>query len=208
MSAALLATTKKRRREQTREKLLASALDVFARNGYERATVDQIVREAGFSKGAFYVHFGSKEDLFFAMLEARLTALQDVLRQTLDTTQSVAENERRILGTLFAQDRKESKWRALFLEFAAHAARNERVGEKLRDLYQRWHTFTVEMLETGRQAGTVRTDIDVNFMASVIVALIEGSLTQMRLAPDYMRLDKRLDQLSELLGAWLEPPTP
>ena len=43
---------------------MEAALGVFARHGYERATVDEIVREAGYSKGAFYVHFESKEDLF------------------------------------------------------------------------------------------------------------------------------------------------
>lgn len=204
MTAVTEATTKKRRREETRERLLESAVGVFARHGYERATVDEIVREAGFSKGAFYVHFESKEDLFFAMLEGRLAQIQDTLRQTMDTTLSVAENERRMLQAIYARDAEERKWGALFLEFAAHAARNARIREKLTDLYRRWHDFTVEMLEAGRKAGKVRDDVDIDFMASVIVAIIEGSLTQMRLAPDHVRLDKRVGQLSQLLGDWLE----
>lgn len=51
-------------------------LSVFARNGCDRATVDEIVRAAGFSKGAFYVRFNTKEDLFWAMLEDRATSMQ------------------------------------------------------------------------------------------------------------------------------------
>jgi len=204
MTAVTEATTKKRRREETREKLLESALGVFATHGYERATVDEIVRDAGLSKGAFYVHFESKEDLFFAMLEGRLAEIQEALRQTLDTTQSVAENERRILQAIYAQDARERKWGALFLEFAAHAPRNQKVRKKLADLYRRWHDFTVEMLKSGRKAGRVRDDVDIDFMASVIVAIIEGSLTQMRLAPEHVRLDRRVDQLAQLLGDWLE----
>ena len=205
MAKAASTSTKKRRREETRQKLLESAFTVLATHGYERATVDEIVREAGFSKGAFYVHFESKEDLFWAMLEGRIDYLQDTMRQALDTTQSVAENQRRVLEAIFALDREDKHWPALFVEFVAHAARNERVREKLQEMYRRWHSFTVELLEEGRKAGRVREDIDIDFMASVTMALIEGSLMQSRLAPKPVRLDAMVEPLSRLLGDWLEP---
>ena len=205
MATVAAPVTKKRRREETRQKLLDSAFSVFATHGYERATVDEIVRDAGFSKGAFYVHFESKDDLFWAMLEGRIEYLQETMRGALDTTQSVADNERRILEAIFALDKKDKHWPALFVEFVAHAARNERVREKLHEMYQRWHRFTVEMLEAGRKAGRVREDLDIEFMASVTMALIEGSLMQSRLAPESVSLDKMVEPLSRLLGEWLEP---
>ncbi len=205
MATAPGTATKKRRREETREKLLQSALTVFATHGYERATVDEIVRDAGFSKGAFYVHFESKEDLFWAMLEGRIDYLQDAMRGAMDTTQSVADNQRRILEAIFALDKKDKHWPALFVEFVAHAARNERVREKLNEMYQRWHRFSVEMLEEGRAAGRVRKDLDLDFIASVTMALIEGSLMQSRLAPESVSLDKMVEPLARLLGDWLEP---
>ncbi|HSP53971.1 MAG TPA: TetR/AcrR family transcriptional regulator, partial [Dehalococcoidia bacterium] len=166
---------------------------------------DEIVRDAGFSKGAFYVHFESKEDLFWAMLEGRIDYLQDAMRGAMDTTQSVADNQRRILEAIFALDKQDKHWPALFVEFVAHAARNERVREKLNEMYQRWHRFTVEMLEEGRTAGRVRNDLDLDFIASVTMALIEGSLMQSRLAPDSVRLDAMVEPLARLLGDWLEP---
>ena len=205
MATAAEPVTKKRRREETRQKLIDSALTVFATHGFERATVDEIVRDAGFSKGAFYVHFESKEDLFWAMLEGRIETLQETMRGALDTTQSVADNERRILEAIFALDKKDKHWPALFVEFVAHAARNEKVREKLHEMYRRWHSFTVEMLEEGRKAGRVRTDMELDFMASVTMALIEGSLMQSRLAPKPVRLDDMVEPLARLLGDWLEP---
>src|SRR3990170_1618322 len=195
----------RRRGEETRERLTEAASAVFARHGFERATVDEIVREAGFSKGAFYVHFESKEDLFWAMLEGRIDNLQDTMRDALDTTQSVADNERRILEAVFALDKNDKHWPALFVEFIAHAARNDRVREKLHEMYRRLHRFTVEMLEEGRRTGRVRTDLDIDFMASVTMALVEGSLMQSRLAPESVSLDKMIEPLSRLLGDWLEP---
>lgn len=57
-----------------REELLAAALQVFARRGYREASVDEIAAEAGYSKGALYWHFSSKEELFTALIEERIDA--------------------------------------------------------------------------------------------------------------------------------------
>jgi AcrR family transcriptional regulator len=196
---------KRRRREETRQKLLDAAFSVFAHNGFERATVDEIVREAGYSKGAFYVHFESKEDLFWAMLEERISGVQETLREAVDIDLPVAENQRRILEAIFALDREDPAWPALFMEFAAHAGRNPKVRDRLGEMYRRWHIFTVQLLTTAKEAGKVRKDLDVEFTASAIIALMEGTLIQSRLTPDDVRPQALIEPLSELLAAWLEP---
>jgi TetR/AcrR family fatty acid metabolism transcriptional regulator len=53
----------------TRERILDGALDVFARKGYHRALVDDIVRASGTSKGAVYHHFPNKEAVFVALVD-------------------------------------------------------------------------------------------------------------------------------------------
>ncbi len=193
------ATKKRRSREETRQKLLESALQVFARNGYERATVDEIVREAGFSKGAFYVHFETKEDLFWEMLEERISAQQDMFRQTLDGSQSVAENERRILEQAFNMD-AHPLGPAVILEFTAHGMRNKKVRDQLAKMYERWHSFVRETLEAGRELGIVRKDVDVKLLASTMMALFEGSMIQSHFAPEDLRLDRQVGDLSSLIA--------
>src|SRR3954471_23906747 len=64
-----------------REALLQAALEVFAERGYTGASVDQIAERAGYSKGALYWHFPSKDDVFFALLEERIDR---PWRQTID----------------------------------------------------------------------------------------------------------------------------
>src|SRR2546421_5048512 len=59
---------------QARDALLTAALRVFARRGYREAGVDEIVAEAGYSKGALYWHFSGKEELLMALLEERIDA--------------------------------------------------------------------------------------------------------------------------------------
>src|SRR5919198_6132991 len=55
-----------------REELLEAAARVFAEKGFQAASVDEIAERAGFSKGAVYWHFESKDDLFFALLAERI----------------------------------------------------------------------------------------------------------------------------------------
>src|SRR5271163_1398225 len=57
------------RTDATRRKLLAAAENIFARTGYEAARLEDIAAAAGYTRGAFYANFDSKEDIFFAMLE-------------------------------------------------------------------------------------------------------------------------------------------
>jgi len=57
------------KRGNARERILQAALEVFARKGYHRAIVDDIVRASGTSKGAVYHHFPTKEALFLALVD-------------------------------------------------------------------------------------------------------------------------------------------
>src|SRR5436305_368181 len=73
-----------------REALLEAALQVFAERGYRDSSVDDIAERAGYSKGALYWHFSSKDDLFFALLEERIDR---PWRETIDLLES-AEPDR------------------------------------------------------------------------------------------------------------------
>ena len=59
-------------RRDARAALLEAALEVFAERGYRDASVDEVAERAGYSKGAVYWHFASKDDLFFALWEERV----------------------------------------------------------------------------------------------------------------------------------------
>ncbi len=206
MTVLAKSTPKRRRREETRQRLMEAGVSVFAHHGYDRATVDEIVREAGFSKGAFYVHFESKEDLFWAMLEERLARQQQAFRQTLDPSAPLFENVRTVLRGIFGLHVEDPLWSAMFMEFAAHAARDERVREKLAAMYTNWRTFAVGAVNGAREAGAVRQDIDPEFIASLLIAIAEGTISQSRLAPEHVRLEEMVEPLSRTLAEWLSPP--
>ena len=203
MTTAQTPAKRRRSRKQTRQLLLDAALQIFARNGFERATIDEIVREAGFSKGAFYVHFESKEDLFWEIFRQRIEARKETFRHALDPSIGVAENQRLLLEALFEAPDSEPLGPAVYYEFMAHGMRNEMVRERLAEFYAGWHDFVVDALKLGREREIVRDDVDISLQASALMATYEGALIQSQLAPEHLRLRGRVAELSELLADWL-----
>jgi AcrR family transcriptional regulator len=129
----LLPLTPQRRRQQTREHLLAAAAEVFAERGFHGASLDEVAAVAGFTKGAVYSNFKNKEDLFLALFKANYDREMDALRATL--TDSKAPPEARIsdfVGLIRDQTRQSgSNFSLLYQEFWLYAARNPEVREQL-----------------------------------------------------------------------------
>src|ERR1700752_35730 len=83
------------RRARTRAKLLQAAARVYARRGFDGATIDEVAEEAGFTKGAVYDHFGSKENLLIALLDEHLALAVADQGALFDPTLDVAVRPRR-----------------------------------------------------------------------------------------------------------------
>jgi AcrR family transcriptional regulator len=120
--------TQSEKREATRDEILAAASRVFADKGFHAASLDAIADEAGFSRGAVYYNFADKEELFLEILDRRCAERAQDLREVftgdgddIDETSRQAE-----LASQHAFDAMtgDTEWRALYLEFLAHAARN------------------------------------------------------------------------------------
>src|SRR5512138_1851693 len=74
------------RSEETRSRIVESAIKLFSKRGYNKASVDEICAEAGVSKGAFYHHFESKQALFLALLDGWLRTIDSAIEASLDRT--------------------------------------------------------------------------------------------------------------------------
>ena len=121
--------TQAERREETRELVLEAAARVFADRGFHATSLDAIAAEAGFSRGAVYYNFADKEELFLELLDRRCAERAQDLRAVFADTpeRDVAATSRQAqLAADHALDAMtgDPEWRALYLEFLAHAARD------------------------------------------------------------------------------------
>jgi AcrR family transcriptional regulator len=120
--------TQAERRQDTREQVLAAAARAFARNGFHATSLDAVAEEAGFSRGAVYYNFADKEELFLELLDRRCAErAQDLHEVFADTDEDIEATSRQ--AQLAAQHALvamtgDPEWRALYLEFLAHAARD------------------------------------------------------------------------------------
>jgi AcrR family transcriptional regulator len=123
--------TREESKARTRTRLMEAAGKVFACRGLERATVDEVAGEAGYTKGAFYANFESKEGLFLAMLDERFAERLEEIDRVLDSGATVTE-QARMAGQEFNDHLAGNpEWSRLFFEFAVQALRDERFRAEL-----------------------------------------------------------------------------
>jgi AcrR family transcriptional regulator len=129
-------TKHQRRTEATRRALLEAALRIFARDGFEAARIEDIAAATGHTRGAFYAHFNSKEDLFFALFEQeagdRLQALQASLAQSPDPGERMAALRKFYVGRV-----RDRQWVMLSLEFKLFALRHPKLRARLARTHRR-----------------------------------------------------------------------
>jgi AcrR family transcriptional regulator len=119
------------RRAQTRTRLLEAAAQVYARRGFAGATLEEVASEAGFTKGAVYGHFGSKENLLLALVEEHLA--HQITEQMALFDRDRATWERPLAGSeRWMEDVQENPDRLrLFVELWVYAQRDEQLRERL-----------------------------------------------------------------------------
>lgn len=89
------------------------------------ASIDLIAERAGYTKGAFYAHFSSKEELFLTMLEQKFSADLERLKLAMAGSREATDEAREAVGGFLRYLDRDPEWPRLYQEFAAHAARNE-----------------------------------------------------------------------------------
>ncbi|MDE3169562.1 MAG: TetR family transcriptional regulator, partial [Acidobacteriota bacterium] len=115
----------------TRRKLLAAAEKIFARDGFEAARLADIAALAGYTRGAFYAHFKSKEDIFFALLELWVRRRIDEVSAILDRHENPAARLA-ALRRHYAQIATDRRLALLSLEFKLFAIRHPNAHARLR----------------------------------------------------------------------------
>src|ERR1700689_5577853 len=122
-AAALAASRQQLRTAATRRKLLLAAEQTSARDGYEAARLEDIAAKAGYTRGAFYANFESKEDIFFTLLEEWVTDTIGSLAASLQMHEG-REARSRALRQHYVEIAKDRRLVMLSLEYKLFAVRN------------------------------------------------------------------------------------
>jgi AcrR family transcriptional regulator len=164
-----------------RDDLLRAAGEVFSERGFKDASVDKIAARAGYSKGALYWHFDSKDDLFFALMDATVDAPAHEmieLFQSAPAEQDMApEGSRR-----FAQLLREHRELVLLeQEYWSQAVRDPKLRARYAEHRRKLREDLGQALKIRfEHLGTPELPIDPEENASIVMGLFAG-LAQQRL---------------------------
>lgn len=199
--------TREEKRAETRRRLLDAAAVVFIRDGFQGASVESICAEAGFTRGAFYSNFETKEQLFVELLQDRVYERYRQILERSPTELAPIERLRRGARDLMERyGREEDRWLfALWLECLAHAARNPGFRSLAATFWSGNRAIIAQQTaeaatELGRAA-----PIEPKHIATALIALDIGLALQHLVDPDEVPLDL-YPRLYELLFAPLVEP--
>ena len=183
--AALPAGSRMRQTERTRatrRKLLDAAKSIFAKDGFEAARLEDIAADAGYTRGAFYANFKSKEDIFFALFEEwvreRIESLTDALRRYSDPNEKLVA-----LRTHYAELAKDRRLVLISMEFKLFALRHPEAHARLRSRHRRIRASFGELFSEVMGAIGKKLPIAYPAASACLGAVSQGLLLEHLLDP-------------------------
>ena len=173
--------------EQTREKILEAAQDLTLRRGFGATSIDRVIEAASITKGAFFYHFGSKNDLAHALVE-RFAQREESL-----TTEFVQKSERLardplqqllIFIGLFEElfrDVEDSHPGCLFATFCYESELNdEHTNALVRDSLLAARARMIDKLQQIIEVHPPKVDFDIEAVADLYTGIFEGAFVLAR----------------------------
>ena len=172
--------TRDESRARTRAKLLESALQVVAREGYERASVDLIAENAGFSKGAFYSNFETKEEIFLELLEQHSQADVPEIARLVEGVDDPREMIERI-SKWAANRSRDPAWGVPALELLRRARLDKTFGTRHAKLFhQQWEGLGEILLRLFPEG---KAPASAEVLGALVFELTYGAASQFTRSP-------------------------
>ena len=170
------------RRQATRDRVLGAASEVFAERGFHGATVEDICERAGFTRGAFYSNFSSKDDLVVELSRRHSEALVDRIRRASKREHASADEVLRDVFAALADDSRE-RWLVLTTEFTLHAIRDADARRTWAAQQRRVRDELVSVVDEAVSRQGLTLPIPTDLFVRVAIALAQGSMTQRLVEP-------------------------
>jgi AcrR family transcriptional regulator len=169
--------TPERRRELTRATLVEAASEVFADKGFYGASLEEIAELAGFTRGAIYSNFGSKEELLYAVIDHFIDRQLQDFAATMDADAGDPEDDARAAAGIFGRGMRQSRsLTALELELRLAALRDPEVRRRLAQLERETSIKAAHLVEEQVARHGLTLDISPRDLADIGRAAVEGLL--------------------------------
>jgi AcrR family transcriptional regulator len=156
----------------TRAFLLQTAAEVFAERGYTETTLAELIARSGLTKGAFYFHFSSKEQLALAVIEEKQRQWIDSVVQAISAKPGAFDQLRAVAAALVNVHRDPSAFSVSRL--TRDLARVAAVSDVVRDHMRTWVSLVAGLIRQAQAEGDLPETVDADDLAAVLVATTDG----------------------------------
>jgi AcrR family transcriptional regulator len=165
-------------KEKKRKMILESALACFAEKGFQVATIDDIVKHSGMSKGAIYNYFKSKDEIYIELMNVNSNQSFEVLRGKLEKLTTAQERLDHFFEVFRSQVRVNPNWEntsRVHIEFWLSSVRNELTKDFMYNRYQMvYKKILTDIIQFGVDKGEFPDKIDVDFIGNVFWSSFDG----------------------------------
>ena len=158
-------------KEEARSRILDAANKVFAEKGYHEATMDDIAKRLGVSKGAIYLYFPSKEDLFEAMVKTAPQAFKEILYSSFGDEADPVQSATQFFDKMLKLSASNP---GLSFEILSEASRNPTLKRILKQNHEEYEEVLTSFLAEGQKRRFVGDNLDIRPLANALIALWNG----------------------------------
>ena len=177
--------------EQTRERILEATQQLTLRRGFGATSIDRVIEAAGITKGAFFYHFASKNDLALALVERFAQREESLITDFVQKSERLARDPLQqllIFVGLFEElfrDTEDSHPGCLFATFCYESELNDQHTNALvRESLLATRAMMVDKLQQIIEVHPPKTDIDVEAVADLYTSIFEGAFVLARTFED------------------------
>jgi AcrR family transcriptional regulator len=168
------------RADDTRARIFAAAVRLFAEHGYFDTTVDRIVREAGVAKGTFFVHFATKDALVTELVRNQVRAARRTRDRTLAAGGSAVDAMR---ATVMALGQQAAADRGLSRCVVSANLANPMLGGYAESVFGGVTAEMMDDVRAAQRAGLLTSDVDAETIAGSLITVYFGATLHFATAP-------------------------
>jgi AcrR family transcriptional regulator len=183
-------------KQETRDALIRAGMELFSEEGLDVPSLDALCARAGYTRGAFYVHFKDREEFIVAVMETATSRfLEGVLAvqgHDLDLDDIIAAFAQAVAGGTFG-----ALGAVPLHQFLAACARSDALRKRYVRLLEKTRERLAESVRAGQRSGKIRRDVDALLLSGLLVAigLGVGTLTELGVPFEAIRHARMLTKM-------------
>ncbi len=181
--------SREEKKQKTRKAIIAAAIHLFGKKGFEKTSIAELAREAGIGKGTIYSYFQTKKEIFYSFCEDQLEFIRDELVGKTDPEAPILEQVMTVFMGEFIHVTQDRKFGRFYVQQVLFP--DDLDNGSFKKLEDKWLELLFSLYEIAQERGELRKDIDLLYLAGhfyalyilVVSAWYSGRITEEEVAP-------------------------